>query len=47
MIEIDGWLRELDEEPGTGIINRKECQEALFLEYVSRSGNCMEKRKAL
>lgn len=47
MIEIDGWLRELDEEPGTGIINRKEYQEALFLEYVSRSGNCMEKRKEL
>lgn len=47
MIEIDEWIRELDEEPGTGIINHKEYQEALFLEYASRPGNCLEKREKL
>ena len=47
MIEIDEWLRELDEEPGTDIINHREYQEALFLEYASQSGNCLEKRKEL
>ena len=47
MIDLDDWLRELDEEPDREIVNHKAYQEQLFLEYVTRSGDNREKREEL
>nr|DAL91998.1 MAG TPA: Large Terminase [Caudoviricetes sp.] len=47
MIDLDDWLRELDEEPDREIVNHKAYQEQLFLEYVTRSGDNRGKREEL
>lgn len=47
MIELDEWLRELDEEPDREIIDRKAYQEKLFLEYVVRGDDYRDKREEL
>lgn len=47
MIDLDDWLRELDEEPDREVVNHKAYQEQLFLEYVTRSGDNREKREEL
>lgn len=47
MLEIDEWLRELEEEPDQEIINRAAYQEQLFLDYVLRKDDFREKRAEL
>lgn len=47
MIDLDDWLRELDEEPDREVVNHKAYQEQLFLEYVTRSGDNRGKREEL
>ena len=39
MIDIEAWLRELDEEEDVDIKNNEEYQTKLFEEYVLRSTN--------
>lgn len=38
MIDIDNWMRELEEEEDIEIKNNEEYQTKLFEEYVLRSG---------
>ena len=45
MIDIDAWLRELEEEEDTDIKNNEEYQTRLFEEYVLRGTNHVEERK--
>ena len=47
MIDIDAWLRELEEEEDTDIKNNEEYQTRLFEEYVLRGTNHVEERKGL
>ena len=47
MIDIEAWLRELDEEEDVDIKNNEEYQTKLFEEYVIRSTNHAEERKKL
>lgn len=47
MIDIEAWLRELDEEEDVDIKNNEEYQTKLFEEYVLRSANHAEERKKL
>lgn len=47
MIDIEAWLRELDEEEDVDIKNNEEYQTKLFEEYVLRSTNHAEERKKL
>lgn len=47
MIDIDNWLRELDEEEDTDIRNNEEYQVRLFEEYVLRENNQAETRREL
>ena len=47
MIDIEAWLRELDEEEDVDIKNNEEYQTKLFKEYVLRSTNHAEERKKL
>lgn len=47
MIDIEAWLRELDEEEDIDIKNNEEYQTKLFEEYILRSTNHAEERKKL
>lgn len=47
MIDIDSWLRELDEEDDTDVKNNEEYQIALFEEYVLRGTNYRDERRKL
>ncbi len=47
MIDIDSWLRELDEEEDQDIKNNEEYQARLFEEYVLRGPDHQEERKRL
>lgn len=47
MIEIDEWLRELDEEPDQEIIDHAAYQKQLFIDYVSRNTDNWQKREEL
>ena len=47
MIEIDEWLRELDEEPDQEIIDHAAYQRQLFIDYVSRNTDNWQKREEL
>lgn len=47
MIDIDGWLRELDEEEDIEFKNNEEYQHKLFEEYVLRGSDHQEERKKL
>ena len=47
MIDIEAWLRELDEEEDVDIKNNEEYQTKLFEEYILRSTNHAEERKKL
>lgn len=47
MIDIDGWLRELDEEDDLDVKNNEEYQKALFEEYVLRGSDYGEERRDL
>ena len=47
MIDIDNWLRELEEEDDTEIRNNEEYQEQLFREYVLRGTDNLDERKEL
>ena len=47
MIDLDDWLRELDEEPDREVVNHKAYQEKLFLEYVVRGDDYRDKREEL
>lgn len=47
MIEIDEWLRELNEEPDKDIIDHDKYQLELFEQYVNRNDNQKEKREEL
>lgn len=47
MIDIEAWLRELDEEEDVDIKNNEEYQTKLFEEYVLRGTNHAEERRKL
>lgn len=47
MIDIDDWIRELDEEPDREQADYAAYQKELFAEYVMRHGDHMEKRQEL
>ena len=47
MIDIEDWLRELDEEPDQDIIDHEAYQKQLFIDYVMRSDDNKEKRQEL
>lgn len=47
MIDIDNWMRELEEEDDLDIKNNGEYQNRLFLEYVLRGPDYQDKRKEL
>ena len=47
MIDIDNWMRELEEEEDTDIRNNEEYQTKLFEEYVLRGSDHQEERKKL
>lgn len=47
MIDLDDWIRELDEEPDREIIDHAAYQEQLFSEYVIRGDDNKEKREEL
>lgn len=47
MIELEEWLRELDEEPDQEVIDHAAYQEQLFMEYAGRNGDRQELRKSL
>ncbi len=47
MIDIDNWLRELNEEEDIELKNNEEYQRKLFEEYVLRGTDYMEKRQEL
>lgn len=47
MIDVEEWIRELDEEPDQEIIDHKAYQKQLFIEYVRRNDDNREKRQEL
>ena len=47
MIDIDNWMRELDEEDDIDIKNNEEYQHRLFKEYVLRGTDHQEERRKL
>lgn len=47
MIDIDNWMRELEEEEDLEIKNNEEYQHKLFKEYVLRGSDHQEERKKL
>lgn len=47
MIDIDSWLRELDEEDDLDIKNNEEYQTVLFEEYVLRGAGHRDERRRL
>lgn len=47
MIDINDWIRELDEEPDQELEDRAAYQKNLFAEYVMRRGDHIEKRREL
>lgn len=47
MIDIDTWMRELDEEEDIDIKNNEEYQTRLFAEYVLRGSDHQDERKKL
>ncbi len=47
MIDIDEWLRELDEEEDLDVKNNEEYQERLFEEYVLRGADHPDERRKL
>lgn len=47
MIDIDNWMRELEEEEDADIRNNEEYQTKLFEEYVLRGSDHQEERKKL
>ena len=47
MIDIDNWIRELDEEEETAVKDNEEYQRSLFCEYVLRKNDNLSKRKEL
>lgn len=47
MIDIDNWMRELDEEDDLDIKNNENYQHQLFLEYVMRGADHREERQKL
>lgn len=47
MIDIDNWMRELEEEEDIDIKNNEEYQTKLFEEYVLRGSDHQEERKKL
>lgn len=47
MIDIDNWMRELEEEEDIDIKNNEEYQTKLFEEYVLRGSDRQEERKKL
>lgn len=47
MIDIDEWIRELDEEEDLDVKNNEEYQTKLFEEYVLRGSDHLEERRQL
>ena len=47
MIDIENWMRRLEEEEDTDIRNNEEYQTKLFEEYVLRGSDHQEERKKL
>ena len=47
MIDIDNWMRELEEEEDIEIKNNEEYQTKLFEEYVLRGPDHQEERRKL
>ena len=47
MIDIDNWIRKLDEEEETAVKDNEEYQRSLFCEYVLRKNDNLSKRKEL
>lgn len=47
MIDIDEWLRELDEEDDLDVKNNEEYQTKLFEEYVLRGEDHRDERLQL
>jgi len=47
MLDIDSWLRELDEEGDLEALNNEEYQKRLFEEYVLRKAGHKKEREAL
>jgi len=47
MIDIDSWMRELEEEDDLGIKNNENYQHQLFVEYVLRGADHLEERRQL
>ena len=47
MIDVNEWLRELEEEPDQEIIDHAAYQKQLFLNYVLRNNDHLEKREEL
>ena len=47
MIDLNEWIRELDEEPDRELIDHEEYQKQLFRDYVLRKNDNMEKREEL
>ena len=47
MIDIDNWMRELEEEEDLEIKNNEEYQHKLFKEYVLRGSDHQEERRKL
>ncbi len=47
MIDIDEWLRELDEGEDLDVKNNGEYQEKLFVEYVLRGSDHLDERQKL
>ena len=47
MIDLDDWIRELDEQPDREIIDHAAYQKQLFSEYVIRNDDNKEKRQEL
>ena len=47
MIDLDDWIRELDEQPDREIIDHAAYQKQLFSEYVIRNDDNKDKRQEL
>lgn len=47
MIDLNEWIRELDEEPDRELIDHEEYQKQLFRDCVLRKDDNMEKREEL
>ena len=47
MIDIDNWMRELEEDGDTEARSNEEYQTKLFEEYVLRGSDHQEERKKL